>query len=590
MNKNYLKYNNLGILVDSQLEEVSQGNHNVDYYYIAYDVYDYTNGYVTVSVTLPDGTQLPELATSPKEFEFEGNTYKGFAFVLRDALTAEAGTLSMTFNLKSAENDTQLCSSRLNVTIHESDMHTSPTITDVQYNQMQEIIRENTVKSEEALSKANDALYHDATIVKVNGEVQQTWDATYAQKITEESLNLLNLPDIAPTTINGVTYSITKGIIKLSGTATDDIDTYLIEEEINLAIGDYIGNNIGSDGLFYVRWVKYSSGIYDSYGSIEKNFKSEVNDGFKFKLYVAKGKSFGTETILKPVLVKGIVKPTIFGSYNSASHITNAEADLLKSEWEKSVNELYIENQSKNIDGLELSITNNTLRVNGKGAGQSVYFWYNNGSIIGRKKLKAFYNGGTTTSTFQIIVMRNGNNISQIMFNGNSFSTANVVEIDFDGTESIRFYFGINRSADNLSLSIMISEEETEKLYLYNGQIIHEKDIEPVLLWENGTTNNPVFEAQETIEIPLNTLIGIEYRIFGEFNCATKMEYVRFSSTELYNLSLSGDLYREETIKHGVRPYKLNTSGILEFMDCRTDNSIIYNQMCVPMKIWKFNY
>ena len=151
MNENYIKFNNLGILVESKLNEVSQGNHNVDYYYIAYDIYDYTNGYVTLAVTLPDGTNLPELATSFKDFEFNGRNYRGFVFKLPQELTAKEGNLTVTINLKSAENDTRLCSSRLNITIHKSNFAENPTITEIQYNDLLETIREDFLEINEKI-------------------------------------------------------------------------------------------------------------------------------------------------------------------------------------------------------------------------------------------------------------------------------------------------------------------------------------------------------------------------------------------------------------------------------------------------------
>lgn len=143
MNENYLKFNNLGILVESSMNEISQGNHNVDYFFIAYDIYDYTNGYVTVAITLPDGTSIPELATSFKDFEFNNTSYKGFMFKLPMDLTLIEGNLTMTINLNSIDDDTRLCSSRLNVTIHKTNVAAEPTITEIQYNQLLETIWEN---------------------------------------------------------------------------------------------------------------------------------------------------------------------------------------------------------------------------------------------------------------------------------------------------------------------------------------------------------------------------------------------------------------------------------------------------------------
>lgn len=143
MNNNYLIFNDLGILDFSDIKEVSQGNHNVDYYFIGYHDYDYTNSYVSTAVTLPNGTNMPELATSLKEFEFNGVKYKGFMFKLPETLTSIAGNLTITMVLSSLEDDTQLCSSQVNIPIHDTDTPTEPTITNAQYDNMLETISEN---------------------------------------------------------------------------------------------------------------------------------------------------------------------------------------------------------------------------------------------------------------------------------------------------------------------------------------------------------------------------------------------------------------------------------------------------------------
>lgn len=154
MNDNYLIYNDLSILTESKLNPISQGNHNVDYFYIGYYNYDYTNSYLTVAITLPNGTELPELATSQKDFEFNGSKYKGYMFKFLETITAIAGNLTMTFVLKNMTDDTELFSSQLNVTIHETDNILEPTITSLQYNQMQEVIREEFAEIDRKLDMA----------------------------------------------------------------------------------------------------------------------------------------------------------------------------------------------------------------------------------------------------------------------------------------------------------------------------------------------------------------------------------------------------------------------------------------------------
>ena len=151
MNDNYLIYNKLGVLINSELNQVSQGNHNVDYYYVGYNDYDYTTSYVTIAITLPNQVELPEISTSLKDFEFDGVKYKGFMFKLTETLTAIAGNLTMTFYLKSLENDTLLCSSQLNLLIHETDTPVEPTISTAQYDYLLESIREDFAEIDEKI-------------------------------------------------------------------------------------------------------------------------------------------------------------------------------------------------------------------------------------------------------------------------------------------------------------------------------------------------------------------------------------------------------------------------------------------------------
>lgn len=142
MNENYLIFNDIGILTESLINELSKGNHNVDYFYIGYYKYNYMNSYCTIAITLPNGVELPELATSQKEFEFNNRTYEGYMIKFPETLTAIAGDLTMTIVLKNIEDDTELYSSQINLLIHDTDNVIEPTITELQYNQMQETIRE----------------------------------------------------------------------------------------------------------------------------------------------------------------------------------------------------------------------------------------------------------------------------------------------------------------------------------------------------------------------------------------------------------------------------------------------------------------
>ena len=576
MNKNYLKYNNLGILVDSQLEQVSQGNHNVDYYYIAYDVYDYTNGYVTVSVTLPDGTQLPELATSPKEFEFEGNTYKGFVFVLRDILTAETGTLSMTFNLKSAENDTQLCSSRLNVTIHESDMHTSPTITDAQYEQMQEVIRENTVKVDEALAKANDALYHDATIVKVNGEVQQTWDATYAQKITEESANKVNVTNYNTGSLSAYAWVI-KGSLKLEANKTYTISFYttssISANQVYLN-ENYFKKNTSIVGDYY---------FTDSYAqnTLATKTITTITDITIEKDTLLKCTT-AREYPIRNFMINEGTEALPYSPYNQKRHITNPQADLLKSEWEKSVNLFNYKNIGSGfLDPNSGNIYTNSGWVYGKHYSKVDSNTTYTLSWVGGTFYQAnicFYDN---SKTFISGVKLEKNKATKM-----SFTTPN-------NTSYITVGYTINNAVDGdiEKTNVMLNEGPEALPYQeWNGSIIHEKDIDPVLLWENGNPNN------EFVGKEYDTFNRTPYKRFLLGYYITPGSAIKF--IEINNASNSGgaltDLWAYEngaTIYNLIRKFSLTSSNQtkITFGDCYQGTSVVNTRM-IPAILYGLYY
>jgi hypothetical protein len=127
---------------------------------------------------LPDGTVLPELGTSPVEFFYDNDTREGYKKVITEPLTSQAGVLTLTFNLRLKETDVKLCSSRLNVTIYDSDTPTDPTITDVQYHDLLEVIDNNQAyldakkldKDFRNLGVFNDVLNKDEYVAINNGE------------------------------------------------------------------------------------------------------------------------------------------------------------------------------------------------------------------------------------------------------------------------------------------------------------------------------------------------------------------------------------------------------------------------------------
>lgn len=197
----------------------------------------------------------------------------------------------------------------------------------------------NSLKAQEdaerALELAIGANEANGTVVKINGEPQGTWDATFSQELYEESANEIWLEDVSEITENGITYSIKDGAITIRGTATTGFGLF-INAKTPINSGTYyykafVNGNKTSSGS----WAFANGWDVVKYISINILNQSSLNGFKQLLLWVEKGETFNNYEI-KPMLSKF---PFIdFYKFNPNRHITNEQAEFLKEEFEKQVN------------------------------------------------------------------------------------------------------------------------------------------------------------------------------------------------------------------------------------------------------------
>lgn len=343
----------------------------------------------------------------------------------------------------------------------------------------------------------------DANGMVVNGNEVAIKDEVYefGKGVYEESSNLFNFPNIVIEK-NGITYTVQDGIIHYKGTtsATQDsivsveFDTPIVLENDTVTVSLFndlmSATNISIAGLFDI-------GLgWDA--NLVRTYENQTMTITKIHFYVSTNKT--VDGYIRPVMVKGKKAASKFIPYNPNRHITNGQADLLKEHYTLCVNELNLNDTNKNLVNVDIIIKDEILNINGEKTEEAIsyYFWDNNNSIVGKRKVKLFHFGGTTTATLQIIINRNNSNVQQFMFNGSKFSTENEAEVEFDGNERMFLYFGTGiRTATNLQIGITFSQYDIETFHSYkSGKIIHEKDITPVLLWENAVSSSSFSEQQ----------------------------------------------------------------------------------------------
>ena len=437
-------------------------------------------------------------------------------------------------------------------------------------------INEALEKSEEALAKANDALYHDATIVKVNGEVQQTWDATYAQKITEESANKVNVTNYNTGSLSAYAWVI-KGSLKLEANKTYTISFYttssISANQVYLN-ENYFKKNTSIVGDYY---------FTDSYAqnTLATKTITTITDITIEKDTLLKCTT-AREYPIRNFMINEGTEALPYSPYNQKRHITNPQADLLKSEWEKSVN-LF---NYKNIGSGFLDPNSGNI-------------YKNSGWVYGKHYSKVDSN---TTYTLSWV----GGTFYQanICFYDNSKTFISGVKLEKNKTTKMSFTtpnntsyitvgYTINNGVDGdiEKTNVMLNEGPEALPYQeWNGSIIHEKDIDPVLLWENGNPNN------EFVGKEYDTFNRTPYKRFLLGYYITPGSAIKF--IEINNASNSGgaltDLWAYEngaTIYNLIRKFSLTSSNQtkITFGDCYQGTSVVNTRM-IPAILYGLYY
>lgn len=305
MTNNYVIFDANGLLGDSELHPISKGNNNVDRFNVAFANYDYTNTYITVAVTLPDGNTLPELATSIKEFTFKNITYKGYNFTVSEPLTAQAGTLTFTIVLKSKEDDSRLCTSRLNITIYDTDVPVEPTITEAQLNSLLIAIDDTGKELDEKKLNKDFSLYEKASNVNGKETIAVYKDGTNKTIAVEDTYNITNINGVEPVNKK---VELTAENIKYSNGTTASALTETINELANKI--NYSEGVMHRNGVIIqeeVQTSEYKGLVPYTYiqndATLEQNVAVITEKGYKFKL----GDLINLDVVLESIGVKGTI-------------------------------------------------------------------------------------------------------------------------------------------------------------------------------------------------------------------------------------------------------------------------------------------
>ena len=189
-----------------------------------------------------------------------------------------------------------------------------------------------------------------------------------------KSSNLLNIPNKANTTTNGITYSIKDGVIKLNGTPTTGdfiLGLFSVEVDDTSFVGTYLVKNFGTLKNSYLN-VWY--GFYDA-----RPFQWKATQVRRIQIQIPHGETVNGTLI--PMLVSGSTIPSTFEPYFDPYIESFAD--------KKNLLELPI--KSGTINNVSYNISQgNVLTLNGTMSNASNYIMVNDLNLVLEKGIYTF--------------------------------------------------------------------------------------------------------------------------------------------------------------------------------------------------------
>ena len=388
-----------------------------------------------------------------------------------------------------------------------------------------------------------------------------TLDSNMSNKIRQKVVDGLNLFDFTIGYPQGINFDTGNSIDTTEHWRTPNINvkpntTYTVSSSVsNLYVNVFYYSSSAYISHLPVGWTQYSPFTFTT----PSNCASII---IVFR-QASIGRNLNYNDLGNPMLVE-CNHPYPYSSFNQKEHITNPQAELLKGEEEKS-SQLFDKNKA--TTGYYRDTNNNIT--------SSADYFYTD--FIEIKPKTTYSISGKTTETARWTLFYNANK----QFLGSSY---NATEYIFT-TPSNAYYAVFSGLQTELNTIMFNKGSSPEPYHEYCGEIVHKKDIENVLLWENGSPNS---SAEWTARnITLNESV-YHYKYFKiVFRDSALGNNQNYAST-FVNRGAAGFTLGLAFV--GYRDVSISTSGtVFEVHDAYGVSGNVNNYYIVPIAIYGTN-
>lgn len=207
------------------------------------------------------------------------------------------------------------------------------------------------------------------------------------------------------------------------------------------------------------------------------------------------------------------------GNVNVSSVLTTDEGNFVKSEYNKTLNlcncnQITITSGASSASNLSISLVDGHIRLNGSTGGDYVYVDIATYSFNG-----TYYISGDVANC-------------KVFVNSSSAGYPHNQSFTLTANEAIKLEIAPNSSFSNVDVYPMLNIGTTTLPYqAYNGTIVHQKDIKPVLLWENATPSASF--SEQDVELSQSLNVGDNICIVwnqGQTGCASYISFLKIET------------------------------------------------------------
>ena len=273
-------------------------------------------------------------------------------------------------------------------------------------------------------------------------------------------------------------------------------------------------------------------------------------------------------------------------NYYTKTEYNNLDSvKFLNEEYEKTLNLIHINNKSSSTTGnVTYSVSDGVVKMSGTSNGNALPEVRFPNITLKPNTQYTLINYGTIFNYHISIKNDDGSNY-QTLINAKSitFTTGSSSKV----VNWIGMWIANGEVAKDMYIMLVEGSEIPTEYYSYNGAIVHKKDVDGVLLWQNGNTGNSFSSTTLSLDLSNYRRVRVVFRGY-----TTGSQYYTVEGDVgkmlivLCNAGLDGTAFRIDTRSVQINSDSVVVNNCIRWQNGKSQQTV--NNNCIPAEIYGF--